>query len=211
MTEPSITMTARTTGSGTFSVALIIAGTVQTGDIRWSGTADEDGFITIPASGNMFADYLYFGSTQIADGTQQPDQTPSTAMIKVETDNYDFDIAPKFTVYDSTSYTEVEEMCTGTANLQYPLIKGRISTSSAVPAQYWGESTEDDLHEFQTLGAVTSGNQGLCGATSYLQATTTNLNTTPEYLWIALSIPDDVTSGLDSVDGVITIEYTFTA
>lgn len=209
MAEPSIEMDARTTGSATYSVAIIDAGVVQSGDIRWSDTASSSGNVTLPSSGDKFAAYLFFGSTEIVGTAQQPDGTPVTATIKVTSDAVSFDTAPKFTIYDSASHTEAEEVCVGTTNHTSPLIKARINIASGAPAQFWGE-TEAGLHAKEVAGAVTSGNQGLCGATNYLQATSTDLNATPEYIWPALSVPDDATTGIDAIDCVFTCEYTYT-
>jgi hypothetical protein len=210
MAEPTIEMDARTTGSATFSVAIIDAGVVQSGNIRWSDTASSSGNVTLPSSGNKFADYLFFGSTELVGAAQQPDQTPVSATIRVQTNAVSFDTAPKFTIYDSASHTEAEEVCIGTTNHTSPLIKGRINVASGAPAQHWGEADEATLHAKEVAGAVTSGNNGLCGATNYLQATSTNLNATPEYLWLALSVPDDTTTGVDAIDCVLTCEYTYT-
>lgn len=209
MAEPTIEMDARTTASSTYSVAIIDAGVVQGGDIRWSDTASSSGNVTLPSSGDKFADYLFFGSTEIVGAAQQPDQTPATATIRVQTDAVAFDTAPKFTIYDSVSHTEAEEVCVGTTNHTSPLIKGRINIASGAPAIHWGEADEATLHAKEVAGAVTSGNNGLCGATNYLQATTTNLNTAPEYLWLALSVPDDASTGVDAIDCVFTMEYTY--
>ncbi|RLG44710.1 MAG: hypothetical protein DRN81_03870 [Thermoproteota archaeon] len=210
MAEPTIEMDARTSASSTYSVAIIDGGVVQSGEFRWSDTSSSSGNVTRPSSGNKFADYLFFGTDELVSAAQQPDQTPVTATIKVTTDAVSFDTAPKFTIYDSSSHTEAEEVCVGTTNHTSPLIKGRISTSSTAPSTYWGETDEAALHAKEVAGAVTSGNNGLCGATNYLQASSTDLNTTPEYLWLALSVPDDVSTGVDSIDCVFTLSYTYT-
>lgn len=210
MAEPTIEMDARTSGSSSYTVAIIDGGVVQSGDLRWSDTASSTGNVTLPSSGNKFADYLYFSTSELVSAAQQPDQTPVTATIRVQTDAVSFDTAPKFTIYDSASHTEAEEVCVGTTNHTSPLIKGRIAQASGAPAQHWGEADESTLHAKETAGAVTSGNNGLCGATNYLQASSTDLNTTPEYIWLALSVPDDATTGTDAIDCVFTMEYTYT-
>lgn len=208
MAEPTIEMDARTTGSATYSVAIIDAGSVQSGDIRWSDTASESGNVTLPSSGDKFAAYLFFDTSEIVGVAQQPDDTPVTATIRVQTDAVSFDTAPIFTIYDSASHTEAEEVCVGTTNHTSPLVKGRIKQASTAPAIWWDE-TEGALHAKEIAGAVTNGNNGLAGATNYLQASSTDLNGTPEYLWLALSVPDDATTGTDAIDCVFTMEYTY--
>lgn len=213
MAEPTIEMDARTAGSATYNVAIIDGGSVQSGDLRWSDTASSSGNVTIPSSGNKFANYLYFSTSQLVSDAQQPDDAPVTATIEISTsDDVSFDTAPKFTIYDSGSHTEAEEVCVGTTNHTSPFIKGRISDAETTPGANWGEASEAALHAKEVGGAVTLGNQGLCGATNYLQTSSTNLydgSSNEEYIWLALSIPYDATSGVDSIDCVFSMTYTY--
>ena len=57
---------------------------------------------------------------------------------------------------------------------------------------------------------MSSGNQGLDGDNSYMQSSSTNINTTPQYFMLALSVPDDISTGINSIDAVLSIRYTYT-
>lgn len=219
MAEPTIEMDTRAydttiSSRSDFNIPIIDGGVVQSGTLRWSSSG-VSGNVTLPTSGNKWAEELWWDSTtdtKIMSSSQTPDSASQPqAMFVIDTDAVAFDTAPKITVYDSSSHTEVEEVCVGTTNHPSPFIKGRISTSYAAPSQYWGEADSDTLHAKEVAGAVTpDGNNGLCGSTNYLQASSTDLNSNPQYLWLALSIPSDATTGVDAIDCVLTIEYTFT-
>lgn len=216
MAEPTIEMDTRAynESSGTYNVAIIDGGSVQSGSLRFSSDG-VSGTVEIPTSGNKWAEELWWDSTAdtlVQDSSSTPDQSSLLeAFIKVTSDAVSFDTAPKFTIYDSASHTEAEEVCVGTTNHTSPLIKGRIATAYTAPSQYWGEASDAALHAKETAGAVTpTGNNGLCGATNYLQASSTNINTTPQYIWLAFSVPYDATTGVDAVDCVFSMTYTYT-
>lgn len=215
MAEPTVELDARTSGSATYSVAIIDGGSVQSGTLRWASTESSTANVVIPESGNKWAEWLIWDSTAdstLISSTQQPSGTPVTATFKLSTsDTATFDTSPRITVYDSASHTEAEEVCVGTTAHTSPLIKGRINSASTAPAQYWGETDDPTLHAKESAGGVTPvGNNGLCGTTNYLDTNTTDLYNNPRYFWLAFSVPYDATTGVDAIDCVLTIEYTYT-
>lgn len=221
MAEPSIEMDTRAynAGSGVYDVAIINAGVVN-GTLRWSDDG-VSGNITRPSSGNKWAGEFWHDSTantQITDSTDTPDAASQPeALIKVTSDAVAFDTAPKFTIYDDTSHSsQGEQACIGTTNHTSPFVKGSIGTSynpvtQWTTPQYWNESSSSTLHDLEVAGSENvNGNNALCGTTNYLEASSTNINTIPQYIWLALSIPDDASTGIDVIDVVLTMEYTFT-
>ena len=227
MAEPTIEIDTRAygasvTGRGSYTVAIVDGGVVQTGTLRWS-TSGVDGNVELPSSGDKWAEEFWWDSTadtQICESTDTPSAASQPyAMFVVDTDAVSFDTAPKFTVYDNATHAQpVEEVCVGTTGHPSPFIKGSIGTSydptvQWTTPQYWDESPESDLHELETNGVDNAnGNNGLGygSAQSYLEASSTDLNTNPQYIWLALSIPDDATTGVGAIDCVFSMTYTYT-
>lgn len=216
MAEPTIELDtqAYNAAPGTYDIPIIDGGVVQSGTLRWSDNG-VSGKVTRPTSGNKWALELWWDATsdtKIMDSTHTPDAaTQIPAMFKVSSNAVAFDTAPKFSMFDSASHTEAEEVCIGTTNHTSPFVKGHISTASTAPAQYWGEASSAALHTLEVAGQQNgSGNNGLCGATNYLLSSATNLNTTPQYLWLALSVPYDASTGTDAIDAVKGMTYTYT-
>lgn len=223
--EPTIEIDTRAynASTGVYDVAIINAGVVD-GTLRWSDDG-VSGNITRPSSGNKWAGEFWHDSTantQITDSTDTPDAASQPeALFKVfsgvTNPGRNFDTAPKFTIYDSSSHSsEGEQACIGTSNHGSPFVKGSIGTSynpaTQWPTQiYWDENTSADMHNLEVSGSQNAnGNNALCGATNWLVASTTNIESTPQYIWLALSIPDDATTGIDVIDVVLTMEYTYT-
>lgn len=223
MAEPTIEIDTRAynASTGTFDVAVVDGGAVQGGTLRWS-TSGVDGNVELPSSGDKWAEEFWWDSgadTQICDSTDTPSAASQPeAMFKVFTDAVSFDTAPQFSVYDSGSHTQAEEVCVGTTGHPSPFIKGSIGTGydpsvQWTTEQYWDESPESDLHGLETNSSENgNGNNGLGygSAMSYLEASSTDLNANPQYIWLALSIPDDATTGVDAIDCVFGMTYTYT-
>ena len=219
MTEPLVELDAQDEMTGaSYDIPVINAGVVDTTKVfRWAGVGSTDGSlnnITRPASGDDWGAQFWLEDTDgvdlkliteayTPDAATQPEHT-----FKLTSDAVAFATAPRITVYDDDTRTEAEEVCVGTTGHTAPLIKGIIATAGTAPAQYWGEGTSQLLHDKEVAGA--NSPNGLCGTTNYLECSTTNINTTPEYFTVALSVPDDVSLGIPSIDCVTTIEYTFT-
>lgn len=217
MSEPVIELDARASDSGSYDIAIIDGGTVKSGTLRWSSSG-ASGNVLLPSSGRKWAEEFYWRISGVDHTLQNSDETPDVvdgdqrpAMFKlIDSAAYGFSTAPIITIYDSTSHTSSEEVCVGTTTSNNtPLIKGRIAESDTAPTQYWGESTDEDLHD-KDAGAVTPpGNNGLDGDDSYLQAGSTDLDANPQYIWLALSVPDDATTGVDAIDCVFSIKYEY--
>ena len=223
MAEPAIELDVQDemASSPTYDINIITGGTVDTDKVlRWGAPDSADGAITnvtLPTSGNKWAEELWLEDLSTTDlellnATYDPDAgTQAYMTFKITSNAVSFATAPRITVYDSSSHTEAEEVCVGTTAHTSPFIKGRIATSSAQPAQWWGEASSAALHALETGGGVTpAGNNALCGDTNYLECGTTDINGTPQYFMLALSIPDDATTGVDSIDCVFSIRYTYT-
>lgn len=223
MAEPTIEIDTRAynAGTGVYNVAIIDGGVVQSGTLRWSSSG-VDGNVELPSSGDKWAEEFWWDSgsdTQICDSTDTPDAASQPeALFKVFTDAVSFDTTPQFSIYDSAAHTQAEEVCVGTTGHPSPFIKGSISTGYD-PAvhwttpQYWNEASSAALHALETNGVDNAnGNNGLGYGTakSYLEASSTDLNTNPQYIWLALSVPDDATTGVDAINGVFGMTYTFT-
>lgn len=224
MAEPTIEIDTRAynAGTGVFNVAIIDGGVVQTGTLRWSSSG-VDGNVELPGSGDKWAEEFWWDAaadTQICDSADTPSAASQPeAMFKVSTDAVSFDTAPQFSVYDSAGHTQGEQVCIGTTGHPSPFIKGSIGTNYdpsvqwSGTEQYWDETLESDLHELETNSSQNgNGNNGLGfgSAKSYLEASSTDLNTTPQYIWLALSIPEDATTGIDTIDCIIGMTYTYT-
>lgn len=229
MVEPNIEMDTRAygasvTGRASYTVPIINAGAVVTpGTLKWNGSGASTP-IEIPTSGNIWATEFWWeatGDTQICDSTDTPDAASQPYAMFVIDSNIAFSAPPTFSVYDSSSHTAVEQVVVGTSNHSSAFIKGSIGTSydpvvQWTTPQYWNESSSSVLHGIET-GTIAvpasqngSGNNGLWGAYSYLVASTADLSVTPQYLWLAMSIPDDAATGDAVIDCVFAIDYSYT-
>lgn len=228
MTEPAIDLNAsETLTPTTYDIPIITGGSVVGAKvIRWGNADSADGAITnvtLPASGDAWAPELWIEDTGAADdlccdvdeqpeaGTQRPMQ------FELTSDDVAFATLPRITVYDDTGHTEAEEFIVGIASHTSPYIKARGQTVNTAPEQYWGESTNQDLHDLQSAGAVTCGNAtgseencGLEGDTSYLESSALNIFTTPQFFSLALSATELATTGVDTINGVLSVRYTYT-
>lgn len=221
MAEPTIEMDTRAynASSGTFDVAVVDGGTVQSGTLRWSSSG-VDGNVELPSSGNKWTEEFWWDSgsdTQICESTDTPDAASQPeAMFKIFTDAVSFDTVPTFSIFDSASHTEAEEVCVGSTGHPSPYVKGSIGTGydpsvQWTTEQYWNEASSAALHGLEVAGSENAnGNNGLAGATNYLEASSTDLNTNPQYIWLVLSVPDDATTGVDAIDCVFGMSYTYT-
>lgn len=223
MAEPSIELDAQDEmgAAPTYDIPFINAGVVDpTKTLRFGGADSADGAITNvqrPASGNIWAPDLWDDDSdgadaQLTDENNTPDAaTPPYMTFELTSDAVSFASKPRITIYDDSGRTEAEEVCVGTTNHTSPLVKGRIQTANTQPSQWWGEASSAALHTLETAGAVEPpGNNALCGDTNYLQCSTVDINGTPHYFTIALSTPDDVTPGVDSIDCIVSVRYTYT-
>lgn len=224
MAEPTIEIDTRAynASTGVYNVAIIDGGVVQSGTLRWSSSG-VDGNVELPSSGDKWAEEFWWDSgsdTQICDSTDTPSAASQPeALFKVFTNAVSFDTTPQFSVYDDAAHDQpVEEVCVGTTGHPSPFIKGSISTGYDptvhwTTPQYWNETLESDLHGLETNGVDNgNGNNGLGYGTaqSYLEASSTDLNTNPQYIWLALSVPDDAATGVDAIDCVFGMTYTYT-
>lgn len=226
MAEPSIEIDTHDehTSSPTYDIPICNAGVVDTDKVIRHGAPDSaDGAITavqIPASGNKWADeqWLEDLSTtdiQLMDTTETPDAaTQCYPLFKFSTDAVSFASAPIITAYDSAAdrATPDEECLVGTAGHSSTFVKAVGNITGSQPAQYWGAGDSGTLHAREQAGSVTiPGYQGLNGDVAYLTCSSSDLNTTPQYVSLALSLPDDVVGlGTDAIDIVISFKYTYT-
>lgn len=222
MAEPSLELDGHDekTAAPTYDIPFINGGTVDaTKTLRFAGADSVDGTLTNfqrPASGNAWADDLWDDDSdgadaQLSDENTTPDAaTQPYLLFKLTSDAVAFASKPRVTIYDDTGHTEAEEVCVGTVGHTSPFVKGIIGTASVQPAQWWGEASSAALHTLETGGGVESGNNALCGDTNYLQASAVDINGTPQYFSIAMSIPDDAAVGVDVINAVLTIRYTYT-
>lgn len=228
MAEPSMELDAADSAAPTtYDNAMINANTVDTTKVlRWGDSDSADGTITnvtLPTSGNIWSPELWLEDTDgvdvlICDTDEQPDAaTQRTMMFKLTSNAVAYATAPRITVFDSNSHVDTEEFIDGTTNHASPFIKARGQTVTTAPPQYWGEASDNALHVLDNNSAITcgdaTGNQENCaldGMNSYLVCSSTNINTTPQYFSLVQSIPDDATTGIDTISGVFTIRYTYT-
>lgn len=234
MALPTIEMDTRAygtsvTGLGSYNIPIINAGaTVSPGTLKWTG-GTVDAAIEIPTSGNIWAPSFWWDTattdTQICDSTDTPDAaTQPAAMFVVHTDDgtpVSFSAPPTFTVYDSSSHTAVEEVIVGTTGHSSSFIKASIGTSYDATVQwpipqYWDEDNSAAIHAVET-GTIavpasqnSNGNNGLWGSYSYLEASSSDIETNPQYLWMAMSIPSDATTGTNVIDCVFTMSFSYT-
>ena len=229
MTEPSMELDAGDSAAPTtYDNAIIDGNTVDTDKvIRWGDGDSADGAITnvtLPSSGNAWAPELWLEDLSttdvlLCDTTEQPDAGTQRAMIfKLTSDAVAYATAPRITAWnDNTHAATSEEVFAGTTNHTSPLLKARGQTVTTAPAQYWGEASDAALHTLDASGAIVCGDQTgnqentvLEGDTNYLYASAVDINATPQYFSLALSVPDDATTGVDAIDCVLTIRYTYT-
>lgn len=225
MAEPSIELDTHDehTASPTYDIAVINAGVVDTTKVIRHGAPDSvDGTITavqIPSSGDKWADEQWLEDTdgidiQLMDTTETPDAgTQCYPLFKFTSNAVAFASAPIFTAYDDSSHvaTPTEESLVGTAGHLTTFVKAVGNTTAAQPAQWWGAASSALLHSEETAGSKTIPNfQGLNGDVAYLTCSSSNVNTTPQYVSFGLSVPDDAALGTDVIDIVISIKYTYT-
>ena len=228
MAEPSMELDASLSATPTtYDQAIINANTVDTTKvIRWGDTDSADGVITnvtLPSSGDAWGPELWLEDTDgvdvlICDSDEQPDAATQRAMmLKLTSNAVAYATAPRITAYDDSGRTVVEEVFAGTTGHTSPFLKARGQTVSTIPPQYWGEATDQALHDKDTTGAVTCGdatgnqeNAVLEGDTNYLVSSSTDINANPQYFSLALSVPDDATTGVDAINIILSIRYTYT-
>ena len=229
MAEPSIELDAALSSAPTtYDQAIINAGVVDTTKVlRWGDPDSADATITnvtLPSSGNAFAPELWLEDTDgpdvlLCDSDEQPEAGTQRAMIfKLTSDAVSFATAPRITAYDDNTHAgATEEVFVGTTNHTSPFLKARGQTVTGAPPTNWGEASEAALHTLDTTGAITCGdatgneeNAVLEGNTNYLVSSAVDINATPQYFSLALSVPDDATTGVDAIDIVLSIRYTYT-
>ena len=230
MANPTLELDAGLTATPTtYTEQIIEAGALVANHLlRWGDTDSASNAITnvtLPSSGNAWAPELWIEDTGAADvlvcdSDEQPDAVTQRAMMfQLSTsDDVSFATAPRITVFDDNTHVDTEEFIDGTTNHTSPFIKARGQTVNTAPSQWWNEASDAALHTEDTGAATVCGNNtgteencSLDGMTSYLYTSTTNLYSgTEEFFSLAASIPDDATTGVDSVDGVLTIRHTYT-
>ena len=214
------------TGAPTYDIPIIEANAkVANIELRWGGEDSVSNTITSVqrlASGDKWADELWYedtagADTVIMDYGQDPDQVSGSQtqyMFKLTSDAVSYASNPIITCYDDSGHgaTPADECLVGSAGHLTTFIKIVGATSVGQPAQWWGEASSAALHALETGNGVTLGvaAQGLNGDVAWMDCTTTDINTTPQYFSIAASIPDDATLGSDSINIVISIKYTYT-
>ena len=230
MAEPSMELNASLSSTPTvYDQAIITANAVDTDKvIRWGDGDSADGTITnvtLPSSGNIWAPELWLEDLSTADvllvdTDEQPDAgTPKAMTFELSSDAVAYATAPRISAWDDNSHAATtEEIFAGTTgNSNVPLLKARGQTVNSVPAQWWGEANDAALHALDGTGAIVCGNAAgneenavLEGDSNYLYASAVDINATPQYFALALSVPDDATTGVDAIDIVLSIRYTYT-
>jgi len=229
MAEPSMELDASLSASGTtYDQAIIDGGTYDTTKVlRWAAAGSSNGSlgnVQRPASGDKFGDELWLEDTDgtdvlLVDDDEQPDVSARTMTFMLTSDAVSYASAPRVTVFDSSGHADTEEFIDGTTNHASSFIKARGQTVTTAPAADWGEASTQTLHDLDGSGggAIVMGNNtgneencALDGMNDYLECSTTDINGTPQYFSLALSLPDDATTGTDAIDGVLTIRYTYT-
>ena len=212
----------------TYDQVLITGNVVDTDKvIRWGDGDSADGAITnvtLPSSGNIWGPELWLEDIStvdvlLVDTDEQPDAgTPRAMTFELSSNAVSYATAPRITAWDDNSHAAVtEEIFTGTAgNSNVPLLKARGQTVSTAPsAQYWNETNDPAAHAIDATGLCgnntgTEENAALEGDTNYLTCSGVDINGTPQYFSLALSVPDDATTGVDAINVVLTIRYTYT-
>ena len=126
--------------------------------------------------------------------------------------------APRISAWDSNAHTTTaEEVFAGSTGHTSPFLKARGQTVNTAPPQWWGEASDAALHTLDASGAIVCGdaasneeNAVLEGDINYLYASAVDINATPQYFALALSVPDDAITGVDAIDIVLSIRYTYT-
>jgi hypothetical protein len=230
MAEPSMELNASLSSAPTtYDQAIITANTVDTDKvIRWGDSDSSDGAITnvtLPSSGVIWAPELWLEDLSttdelLVDDDEQPNAgTPKAMTFELTSNAVSYATAPRISAWDSNAHTTTaEENFAGTTgNSDIPLLKARGQTVNSVPEQWWGEANDAALHALDSTGAITCGNATgneenavLEGDTNYLVSSAVDINGTPQYFSLALSVPDDATTGVDAINVVLTIRYTYT-
>jgi len=230
MAEPSMELDASLSSAPTtYDQPIIDGNTVDTDKvIRWGDPDSADGAITnvtLPSSGNAWAPELWLEDLSTADvllidSDEQPNAGTQKAMtFKLTSNAVSYATAPRISAWDSNAHTTTaEEVFAGTTNHTSPFLKARgQSNVTTAPPQYWGEASDAVLHTLDASGAIVCGdatgnqeNAVLEGNTNYLYSADVDINTTPQYFALALSVPDDATTGVDAIDIVLSIRYTYT-
>ena len=229
MAEPSMELNASLSSAPTtYDQAIITANTVDTDKvIRWGDGDSADGTITnvtLPSSGDIWAPELWLedlGAPDVllVDTDEQPNAaTPKAMTFELTSNAVSYATAPRISAWDDNGHAATtEEIFAGTTNHTSPFLKARGQTVNSVPAEDWGEASEQALHDLDASGAIVCGdaagnqeNAVLEGDSNYLYASTTDINGTPQFFALALSVPDDATTGVDAIDIVLSIRYTYT-
>lgn len=228
MTEPSMELDASLSSTPTvYDQAIIDGNTVDTDKvIRWGDGDSIDGTIsnvTLPSSGNAWAPELWLEDLSTADyllvdTDEQPDAgTPKGMTFKLTSDAVSYATAPRITAYDDGGRGVTGEVFVGSTNHTSPFLKARGQTVNSAPPQWWGEASDAALHTLDTTGAIVCGdaaenqeNAVLEGDVNYLYASAVDINGTPQYFSLALSVPDDAITGVDAIDIILSIRYTYT-
>ena len=229
MAEPLMELNASLSSAPTtYDQAIITANVVDTDKvIRWGDGDSADGAITnvtLPSSGNAWGPELWLEDLSttdqlLVDTDEQPDASPPKAMtFELSSNAVSYATAPRISAWDDNSHTTTaEEVFAGSTGHTSPFLKARGQTVNSAPPQWWGEASDAALHTLDASGAIVCGNATgneenavLEGDTNYLYASTVDINGTPQYFALALSVPDDATTGVDAIDIVLTIRYTYT-
>lgn len=227
MAEPLMELQTHNDGVGapTYDIDIISANVVDTDKvIRWGAPLSADGAIldVQRAIADKWGDELWLEDLSTTDELiMDVGQTPefitgsqTQYMFKLSSSAVAYASNPIITCYDATAdrATPDEEPLLGTgATHTSSFIKIVGAVAAGQPAQHWGESTEADLHNLETGGSVVLGAaaQGLDGDVAYMTCTTTDINGTPQYFSLALSIPEDAALGSDVIDIILSIKYTY--
>ena len=192
--------------------------------LRWCGPDSVDGTLTsfqrLPSGDKWVEDFWYevTGETdyQMMDENTDPDElTGSQAYHLFElTSDGAYASAPIITAYDDTGHgaTPSDQCLVGSGGHSSTFIKIVGATTSGQPAQWWGEASSAALHLLETSLGVELGvaAQGLNGDVAWMDCTTASINSTPQYFSLACSYPDDGNLGVDAIDIVISVKYTYT-
>ncbi len=211
----------------TYDLAIIDNNTVDTDKVlRWGGTDSADGAITAitrAASGANFDHDLWLEDLSTADyqlmdentGPKEISGSQCYHLFKLTSNATAYAAAPVITAYDDPAdrATPDEEQLVGTtATSDTSFIKIVGGTTSAQPAQYWGEASvaalvllEDALSVVLGVGA-----QGLNGDVAYMTCTAADINATPQYFSLAMVNPNDASLGTDVMQVVLSIKYQYT-
>ncbi len=229
MAEPSMELNASLSSTPTtYDQAIITANVVDTDKvIRWGDGDSVDGTITnvtLPPSGDIWAPELWLEDLSapdvlLVDIDEQPNAaTPKAMTFELSSNAVAYATAPRISAWDDNSHAATtEEVFAGSTGHSSPFLKARGQTVNSVPAEDWGEASEQALHDLDATGAIVCGNATgaeenavLEGDTNYLYASAVDINATPQYFALALSVPDDATTGVDAIDIVLSIRYTYT-